>query len=175
MKLVTFRVGQREYAVDIEQVREVIRQPEIVPIPDVPRWVEGIMDLRGEVVPVISLRKKMGLDDGDRPAVNRVLIAHRPGRPFGLMVDMVTGVIPIRAEDLSRVDDLLNQVRYLKAVARIEDRLVPMLDLPAILSDTEAGQITAAGVGATAPACDHPLSTGLPRDGDKPLDRMGVL
>ena len=164
MKVVTFTVGYREYAVDVEQIREVIRLPEIVPIPDVPYWVEGIMDLRAEVIPVISLRKKLGLEDGDRPTMNRILIAHRPHRPFGLVVDMVTGVIPVSAENLSRIDDLLNPVGYLKTVARIGNRLLPMLDLPSMLSDTEAGQITAAGEGARVPAWDDPTSTPLQRD-----------
>jgi purine-binding chemotaxis protein CheW len=162
VKLVIFMVGDREYAVDIDQVREVIRLPEVIPIPDVPCWVEGIMDLRGEVIPVVSLRKRMGLEDGDDLTINRVLIAHRPDRPFGLIVDRVTGVIPVPTEDLSRVDDLLDQVRYIRAVARIGTRLLPMLDLPAMLNDSMAPQITAAGEEAVVSTSDDPLSTGIP-------------
>lgn len=116
-----------------------------MPIPDVPYWVEGVVDLRGAVIVVVSLRKKLGLEDGDRPTINRILIAHRPSRPFGLVVDMVTGVVPVPAENLSRVDDLLDRVGCLKTVVRIGTRLLPMLDLPAMLSDVEADQITGAG------------------------------
>jgi len=164
MRLVTFTVGRQEYGVDMDQIREVIRLPEIIPIPDVPVWVEGIMDLRGEVIPVVGLRKKLGLEASDRPALNRVLIAHRSGRSFGLVVDAVTGVTPIQAQDLSRTDALLSQARYLAAVARVGSRLVPMLDLCAMVSDTEAGQITAAGQAAMVLASNGPLSMDLQRD-----------
>jgi len=122
------------------------------------------MDLRGEVIPVVSLRKKLGLEDGDRPVLNRVLIAHRPDRPFGLVVDAVTGVIPLEARDLDRADDLVNRAGYLKAVARVGSRLVPMIDLTAILNDTEAVQIRAASEAVMLSALDGPQSMDLAKD-----------
>jgi purine-binding chemotaxis protein CheW len=154
MKLVIFNVGNHEYGVDVQQVREVIRLPEVIPVPDVPYWIEGIMDLRGEVIPVISLHKKLGLETGAPTDLNRILIAHLPDRPFGLVVDAVTGVIPLEARDLDRADDLVNRAGYLQAVARIGSRLVLLIDLPAVLSDTEAVRIRSAGETVMLPASD---------------------
>ena len=168
MKVVTFTVAGRDYAVELGHVREVIRLPEVVRIPDAPDWVEGIMDLRGEVILVVSLRKRLRLGEKDSPAINRLLVAHGRHRSLGLVVDTITGVVPVQAEKISRMDDLLNPATVLHAVARIGDRLYPLLDLPAVLGEAEAGSRALAGEGAAAVSRDLCRSGDLSMGGSDP-------
>ncbi len=143
MKLVLFNVSSRNYGADITQVREIIRVNDSVPIPDMPPWVEGIINIRGKVIPVIHLAKKIGLEASTAEGLmNRVIIAHAPGRAFGVAVDSVTSVITLPEKYLSAPDDILKEAGYIAGVAKIGDQLVPIMDLFAMLTDSDAACIT---------------------------------
>jgi len=148
MKLVMFNIGRREYGIHVNDVREVLRLTEITPIPDVPVWIEGIINIRDEVVPVISLPRKLGLDcpDGcDRP--NRVMIVNFRNRAIGLLVDGVTSVRNFRSRDISESDQLIRTSGIISSVARKGDELLPILDLEKLLNDEKLAGLDTHGCG----------------------------
>lgn len=140
MKLVIFTLCDREYAIDVVQVREVIRTTSIEPLPDVPSYIEGIINLRGDVIPIVSLRRKLGMETSThtQTSMNRVIIAHRQERCFGILVDNVLGVNTFPRKDLSVPDDLLRQSGIVHAVAKMQDRLIPLLDLYRLINPSDA-------------------------------------
>ncbi len=92
VELCAFRVGEEEYAIDLRRLREILQPLPITPVPRAPEYVEGVIDLRGEVVPVVDVRKRLGLT-ASPGARSKVMVVQLAGRVLGLVVDSVTGVI----------------------------------------------------------------------------------
>ena len=153
MKLVVFTLKDREYAIDVAQVREVIRTTEILPLPDVPFWIEGIINLRGDIIPILSLKRKLGIETETQSPMNRVIIAHRQQRCFGILVDNVTGVVNISKKELNIPDEILSESGTIHAVAKIKDRMIPLLDLYNLLTDHDTQTISQA-------SHQHPIAMG---------------
>ena len=137
MKIVVFTLNDREYALDVAQVREVIRITTILPLPDVPSWIEGIINLRGEILPILSLPRKLNIGTQNQNDLNRVIIAHRQERCFGILVDSVLGVKTISKKDLCIPDELLRETGTIQAVAKIDHQMIPLLDLYSLLNESE--------------------------------------
>jgi purine-binding chemotaxis protein CheW len=93
VQLCTFRVGGEDYAIDVMRVREIIRPLPITPVPRAPSFVEGVMRLRGEVMPVLDVRKRLGLAVSPPTRRTRFLVVNVAGRRFGLVVDEVREVL----------------------------------------------------------------------------------
>lgn len=99
VQLCTFRIGGEDYAVDIMRVREIIQPLPITPVPRAPVFVEGVVRLRGEVIPVVDVRKRFGLPASPATRRTKFLVVHVAGRRLGLVVDEVCEVVRIgRAE-----------------------------------------------------------------------------
>jgi len=99
VQLCTFRIGGEDYAVDIMRVREIIQPLPITPVPRAPAFVEGVVRLRGEVIPVIDVRKRFGLAATPATRKTKFLVVHVAGRRLGLVVDEVCEVMRLaRAE-----------------------------------------------------------------------------
>jgi len=137
MKIVIFKMASREYGVDIRQVREVIRMKEIIPVPESSEFVEGVISLRGAVVPVINMRKKFGLENKAREKTNRIIVTHINRQIVGVIVDEVMDVIYTEEGNIAPPDEVLKDAEYLTGVAKTAERLILMMDLEKILSGKE--------------------------------------
>lgn len=144
-QLVVFRVGEEGFCIEINKVREINRLVEITKIPESPPFVEGIINLRGELVPVIDLRRRFGFKSaGETNNENRIMVIETEGKLVGYIVDEVREVLRIRASQIeptpalvtSGVDD-----RYIKGVASINDRLLIILDSDLLFSKEELNVI----------------------------------
>ncbi len=142
MKLVAFRSADKKYAVNIKQVHEVIRMREITAIPEAARFVEGIINLRGRIITVISLGKKHGLQKLKPPKKTRIIIAKLNSRLIGVIVDEVSDVITLKAGDITPPDEALKKAGYLIGMAKIAQDLILILDLKKLLLDKEKTQPT---------------------------------
>src|ERR1700733_6595912 len=100
LHIVGFQVGHETYGVPITSLHEIVRVPEITPIPDAPAHMEGVINLRGKIVSVLDLRKRLGQKDIVAGKRNRILVVEHNGRLCGLMVDSASEVLKIPLADI---------------------------------------------------------------------------
>jgi purine-binding chemotaxis protein CheW len=141
LQFVGFRVGEQSYALPISAVREIVRPPEITPVPQSPEHVAGVMNLRGRIVPVIDLRKRFRQAIENSPKT-RVLVIALDGRLIGLLVDSASEVLKIASEEIEPSPQLFGEdnERYVTGVAKHLGRLVILLDVNKLLPEPERAE-----------------------------------
>lgn len=135
-QLVVFELASEIYGIDIKTVREIIRMQKITYVPDAPPYVEGMINLRGRVIPVVDLRRRFGLMVADASPEMRILVVDIAGEDIGVIVDAVTEVKRIAGTSVQR-DALLattDQANYLEGIAKLGDQLLILLDLERALT-----------------------------------------
>mgnify|MGYP005849259477 CR=1 FL=1 len=132
-----------EYGVPISQVREINRLTAPTRLPQAPSFVEGVINLRGKVIPVIDLKKRFELEAGEYTDNTRIIVVDIAGHTVGIVVDEVTEVLRIPAENVEPPPSIISGVtaEYLKGVGKVGDRLLVLLDLRRILSSSETEQL----------------------------------
>ena len=100
IQLVSFNLDQEEYGVDVLKVREIIRMPTVTRVPNTPHYVEGVINLRGKVIPIISMRKKFGLLEVENDKQTRIMVMDVDGELMGFIVDAVSEVIRISGSEI---------------------------------------------------------------------------
>ena len=139
VQLACFRVGGELYALDIMNIREIIRPQKLTAIPKAPRFIEGVINLRGAVIPVADLRKRFDQPCTEETRKNRIIICSVGGRIVGLLVDEVLEVRRYGRQDVAPAPQFLKgpEAEFFLGVARRGDDLVMVLDLDRILSSDE--------------------------------------
>ena len=137
MHLLCFNLMDKEYAVNIDSVREVRRVKAVTPIPGALDFIEGVISLRGKVVPIINLRKKLALKAKEGGTFNRVLITEAHSHILGVAVDSVIGVIKLDPAHIEAPDEVLKKAEYLVGVGKVGKRLVLIVDMEKLLSGEE--------------------------------------
>lgn len=131
LQLVVFRLEGQTYALDIQQVLEITRPSTITAVPSAPDFVEGITNLRGQVIPLISLARRLGLGAGSKGKANtRVLIVEAGGARAGLVVDEVSEVLRVSRENIKPPPAIVvdAEAAYLQGVVLVGEDLVILLD-----------------------------------------------
>jgi purine-binding chemotaxis protein CheW len=133
--VVIFQLASEYYALDIQAVQEIVRMQSITAIPGGDHWVEGITNLRGRVVPVIDLRRRCGLEESEHGPETRIVVVNSAEGMIGLIVDAVTEVLRIPADAIEPPSAVVSgsQNSYLRAIAKLNDRLVSLMDLDGVL------------------------------------------
>ncbi len=141
MRIVAFTIIEKEYAIDIKNVIQVISLNEITPIPQASDFVEGIIVWHGRVMPLISLHKKFGLEKQDPLKLDRVIITTFYDHPIGIIVDQFTGVLTLGTANVEPPGTLLKEANYLVGVGKIGKRLILLMDVEKLLSSQERSNI----------------------------------
>lgn len=138
-QLVVFELADESYAVDIAAVEGIIKMQAITRLPHAPEFVDGITNLRGAVIPVIDLRKRFGLPVQEPTRDTRIVVANMGTMKVGIIVDAVTQVIRIPSEAIEPPPQMSMTVNsaFIKSIAKIDDQLVILVDLPKVLSVEE--------------------------------------
>ena len=147
LQLVTFGLDNEEYAVDILKVREINRLREITKIPNAPDYLEGVINLRGRVIPVINLRNNFGLPHQENDAKTRIMIMDMNGLTMGVIVDYVSEVLRISPDIVEPAPAMTLEKAgnsFIRGIAKMEDRLVILVDMDSIV-----------GLGAGLQAIDY--------------------
>jgi len=145
MQLVSFDVGGEEFGLEILRVQEIIRIQQLTRVPNSPTFVHGVINLRGKVIPVISLRKCLGLEDRPHDKQTRIVVVEVNGNVLGFIVDSVSEVLRIPAETIEPPPRLGKVEReYVSGVGRLDDRLLILLDLDRLMSDADQAVLQAA-------------------------------
>ena len=140
LQLASFSLGGEEYAVEISMVQEIVRMTSVTRVPRAPAFVEGVVNLRGKIVPVIDLRRRFNLPVTDRTKATRIIIVNVVGKTVGLIVDQVREVLRIAADSISPPPELVANgldATLFKGVGQFGERLIIMLDLQHLLTADE--------------------------------------
>jgi purine-binding chemotaxis protein CheW len=143
LQLVTFEVAGEEYAVDILAVREINRMMDLTRVPQSPAEVEGVINLRGRIIPVVDLRRRFGMASAERTESSRIVVVEVGGRVLGFVVDRVHEVLRVSGDIVEPAPAMACSIRsdFIAGVGKLKDRLLILLDL---------GKLFGSGVDALA-------------------------
>jgi purine-binding chemotaxis protein CheW len=140
LQLVSFSVDAETYGLDILRVQEIIRTQELTRVPNLPDYVEGVINLRGKVIPVIALRRRLGLEAAAADKNTRIVVVEVHGQTLGFIVDAVSEVLRISAETMEPTPRIGGVEReYISGVGKLDSRLLLMLDLERLMNEEEIG------------------------------------
>lgn len=149
LQFVGFHVGGEEFVIDILRVQEIIRTQQLTRVPNSPDCMEGVMNLRGKIIPVIALRKRLGLERAPADKQNRIVVVELDGNVFGFAVDAVSEVLRIPAHTVEpppRIGPVERE--YVAGVGKLGERLLILLDTDRLLSGSEQQMTSTAAAGA---------------------------
>jgi purine-binding chemotaxis protein CheW len=155
IQVVGLRIGRETFGLPIAMVREIVRVPEITSVPNAPDYIEGVINLRGRIVPVVDLRKRFGEKVGEPNKKNRIVVVELDGRPIGLIVNSASEVLKIPPSEIEAPHAVFQEgeLNYITGVGKIRGRLVILLDLQQILQRGELRRLDDAAASASyAPA-----------------------
>jgi purine-binding chemotaxis protein CheW len=135
VQLVVFKLGKEEYSVSILQVQEIKRITDITRVPHTPEYIKGVINLRGSVLPVIDLKKRLNLPQQVSTEDTRIIIVKVDELSVGMIVDAVSEVMTINQENIDSPDVVAGSVAasYLSGVGKLENRLLILLNLEEII------------------------------------------
>ena len=144
--LVTFRLGSGEYAIDIMQAKEIIKMEKITLIPNAPDFVEGVINLRGNIIPIIDLKKRFNLEETEGDKNTGIIIVKIEDVDMGIIIDSISKVVSIANSDIQPPPPMLSGIgqKYIKGVGKLEDKLLVVLDLEKLFTTDEEDEETTA-------------------------------
>jgi purine-binding chemotaxis protein CheW len=145
LQLVTFRLGNEEFGIDIKKVQEINRMIEITGIPNAPPFVEGIVNLRGKIVPVVSLRTRLGFEQAPYDKATRIMVVEVEGKVLGFIVDSVSEVLRIDDPKIEEAPSIAGHTNadYIAGVINLSDRILILLDLVTLFGQEVGGRLAA--------------------------------
>ncbi len=137
LQLVSFNIGEEEFGVDILKVQEINRMLEVTRVPNAPEYVDGVINLRGKVIPVIDLRRRFDMPRKEHDKNTRVIVVELAGKIIGFVVDAVQEVLRIPRTVTEPPPSIVAGVKadYITAVGKLEDRLLILLDLEKVITN----------------------------------------
>lgn len=149
LQVVSFRLGVEDYAIEITKVKEIILVEGITKVPQMPNYIEGIINLRGTVIPVLDLRKRFAIGNAENTEHTRIVITRLEGRIVGMIVDAVSRVMKIPKANIQPPPDTIACIagEYLIGVAKLDDRMQLLLDIDKVLRRDEQAHLQPASAG----------------------------
>jgi purine-binding chemotaxis protein CheW len=143
LQLVSFSIGQEEFGLDIQRIQEINRMVEITRVPNAPEFVVGVINLRGKVIPIIDLRKRFGFPQKESDKNTRIIVVELENMVVGFIVDAVREVIRIPKNITEPPPAIIAGIgsEYITSVAKMENRLLILLDIERLLRDKEKQQL----------------------------------
>lgn len=145
---VVFQLMGQVYGVDINAVYEIIRMESITKVPRSPHFVEGVINLRGRIIPVIDLAKRFGLGQNEQTQNSRIIIVEVSGQTIGVIVDSVQEVLRLPINSIEPPPPVVDGIEaaYIRGIAILEERLIILLDQNKILMEEEKDQLVQANM-----------------------------
>jgi purine-binding chemotaxis protein CheW len=145
-QLIEFRVGAEHFGIDIVRVKEIIRAREMTRLPMAPRFVKGVINLRGDLVPIIDLRDKLGVEAAGDVEASRVIVVDVAGSLVGMVVDGADHVVRFPVDRIGPPPAIIGgaATEYIEGVGKLDDRLVILVNIDRILSAREMTELETA-------------------------------
>jgi purine-binding chemotaxis protein CheW len=142
-QFIGFQLEDQEFGIGITEVDEIIPPAEITSLPGTAEFIEGMINLRGEIIIIVDLRKRLGFEVGPLDET-RIMVVELKGANVGFVVDDASEVIKIKKEKITEPQGGISGIKneYLDGIARLDDKLVILLDLNRLLSNTERAKIS---------------------------------
>ncbi len=139
LQLVSFNIGDEEFGVDILKVQEINRMVEVTRVPNAPEYVDGVINLRGKVIPIIDLRRRFGMPRKEKDKNSRIIVVELAGKVLGFVVDAVSEVLRIPGSVTEPPPSIIAGIKaeYITAIGKLENRLLILLDLERVLTVDE--------------------------------------
>jgi purine-binding chemotaxis protein CheW len=139
LQVVGFRIGRETFGLPISMVREIVRVPEITSVPNAPDYIEGVINLRGRIIPIVDLRKRFGQKSFEPNKKNRIVVVEVETRLIGLIVNSASEVLRIPPSEIEEPSNVFQEgeLNYITGVGKLKGRLVILLDLSRILQRGE--------------------------------------
>jgi purine-binding chemotaxis protein CheW len=139
LQLVSFNIGEEVFGVDILKVQEINRLVEITKVPESAQYIEGVINLRGIVIPIIDLRKRFGMELKEPDKDTRIIVLDISGTVMGMIVDSVSEVLRLPPSTIEPAPEIATSINseYISGVAKLDDRLLIYLDLSKIFTEKE--------------------------------------
>jgi purine-binding chemotaxis protein CheW len=139
MQLVSFRLAQEEYGIEITKVQEIILIGEITRVPQTPAYIKGLINLRSTVIPIVDLRLRFGLPQQEATDATRIMVINVAGKTVGIIVDAVSEVLRVSQEQIAPPPPTVAGLgrEYLTGLVKLDDRLLIMLEIDRILGQEE--------------------------------------
>lgn len=139
LQLVTFKLENDEFGVDILKVQEINRMMNITKIPNAPTFTEGVINLRGKIIPIIDLRKKLGFESKVYDKSTRIIVVELDGIVLGFVVDSVSEVLRIPRDTIEPPPSIIGNIEsdFIEGVGKLQDRLLILLELKKIFTNSE--------------------------------------
>lgn len=158
LQIIAFTVGKEDYGLEIEKIQEVIRMKPIKQLPRTPPFILGVMNLRGNIIPVIGLREKFGLEPLKYTQFTRIIVVNHRGKYVGMVVDDVNRVINVPLSNIEGNPEMVsdNTRALVRGVAKLQDQVIILVELDYLLYSLDeiihaSGNAAAAGVGMGGP------------------------
>jgi purine-binding chemotaxis protein CheW len=146
LQLVSFRLAQEEYGIEITRVREIILMGAITRVPQTPAYVKGLINLRSTVIPVIDLRIRFGLPECEASDTSRIMVVNVGGKTIGIVVDAVSEVLRVSTDQIAPPPPTVLSLgtEYLTGLVKLEKQLLILLDIDKVLGESEREALGAA-------------------------------
>lgn len=141
---VVFKLGNEEFGIEIMNVQEIVPYEKSIHVPNTPEFIEGIINHRGTVIPIVNLKKRLNLKVEENTEDTRIIIIKLDNKEVGFVVDEASQTLRLSGEDIDQAPDIVTGIdkRYIIGVGKIDDsRLLILLDLQKILTDDEIKEI----------------------------------
>ena len=140
-QLLAFSLDRQGYALRLGCVQRVARMVEVTPLPKAPEIVLGVVNVQGEIIPVLNMRKRFGLRERETNLSDQLVIARGAGRSVALVVDSVTGLLQRSTGEITATDEIVPGAEYVEGVAKLEDGILFIHNLDRFLSLDEEKQL----------------------------------
>ncbi len=135
VEIISFNLGEETYGVKIDHVKEILNPLEITPVPRTPDYLEGVTSLRGEIIPVFDLKKRLGLESIKEERKRRILILSVRNETMGALIDKVSGVVKLRRDSIEPPPTIITgtEADFLEGVSRIDDKFIGLLNIEEVM------------------------------------------
>jgi len=143
IKVIVFQLGDEEYAVSVHQVGSIERMQPITRVPQMEAFIKGVINLRGVITPVIDIRVRFGLKERESTESTRIIVVYLDDMEVGLIVDAANDVMDIPENTIEPAPEVIGAVNndYIAGVAKVDDRLLILLDLEKVLSPDDINEL----------------------------------
>lgn len=147
LQLVGFKTGNEYYGLPVGKIKEIVRVPEITNVPDAPYFLNGVINLRGRIVPVVEMSRRLGMASPGRKKSNRILVLELDGSTVGLLVDSASEILKVPEDLIEPPPGIISAVgaEYVTGVGKLKDKLIVLLDVSKLLSAEEMKKFESSG------------------------------